>query len=154
MLHPEDPLGARATWWTASCQFNEVMRQQSVETADAAALENDNYRYYIATGSRHTGFGNPRVYADTTGGVPPLVDWINAMIDDDPSWTNVEADPSNVLFPGVCSGGGTPGARCNLNSDCFGGSCVGDDVKPDPLQPPFELVGSGPTAEVVVTCEE
>ncbi len=62
--------------------------------------ENDNYRYYIASGSRHTGFGNPRVYDDTTGGVPPLVDWVNAMIDDDPSWTSVEADPFNVLFPG------------------------------------------------------
>jgi hypothetical protein len=31
---------------------------------------------------------------------------------------------------------------------------VGDDVKPDPLQPPFELVGSGPDADVVVSCEE
>jgi hypothetical protein len=131
------------------------MREQAFETADAAAAENDNYRYYIATGSTHTGFGNPRVYDDVTGGVPPLVDWINAMIDDDPSWTNVEADPFNVLFPGVCSSGSeNPGDRCNLNADCVGGSCVGDDVKPDPLQSPFEQVGSGPTAEVVVSCEE
>jgi hypothetical protein len=155
MLNPQDPLGARATWWEASCQFNEVMREQAVDTADAAELENDNYRYYIASGSTHTGFGNPRVYYDTTGGVPPLVDWINAMIDDDPSWTNVEADPYNVLFPGICSPGSeNPYARCNLNSDCPGGSCWFDDVKPDPLQPPFELVGSGETAEVVVSCEE
>jgi hypothetical protein len=154
MLNPLDPF-AQLTWWEASCQFNEVMREQAFDTADATALENDNYRYYIATGSRHTGFGNPRVYDDTTGGVPPLVDWVNAMIDDDPSWTNVEADPFNVLFPGVCSAGSSnPGDRCNLNTDCPGGSCVGDDVKPEPLQPPFELVGSGPTADVVVSCEE
>jgi hypothetical protein len=152
MLNPHDPLGAQATWWEASCQFNEVMRDQAFDTADAAALENDNYRYYIASGSTHTGFGNPRVYYDTTGGVPRLVDWINAMIDGDPGWVNVEADPYNVLFPGVCSN--NPFARCNLNSDCPGGSCWGDDVKPDPLLPPFELVGSGPTAEVVVSCEE
>lgn len=146
---------AAPTWWNASCQFNEVMREQASDTADAIALENDNYRYYIATGSTHTGFGNPRVYDDTTGGVPPLLDWINAMIDDDPSWTNVEADPFNVLFPGVCSAGSaTPGARCNVNADCAGGSCEGDDVKPDPLQAPFEMVGSGPNADVVVSCEE
>jgi hypothetical protein len=155
MLNPHDPVGAQATWWNASCQFNEVMRQQAFETAEAAALENDNYRYYIASGTRHTGFGNPRVYNDTTGGVPPLVDWINAMIDDSPDWVNVEAEPYNVLFPGVCTlASANPGARCNLNVDCPGGSCVGDDVKPDPLQPPFELVGSGETAEVVVSCEE
>jgi hypothetical protein len=155
MLNPDNPLGAQATWWNASCEFNDVMRQQAFDTADAAALENDNYRYYIATGSRHTGFGNPRVYDDTTGGVPTLVDWVNAMLDDSSGWVNVEADPFNVLFPGVCSSGsGNPGDRCNLNVDCPGGSCLGDDVKPDPLQPPFELVGSGDTEEVVVSCEE
>jgi hypothetical protein len=153
MLHPENPLGAMVNWHNASCQFNQTMRQQASDTAAAAALENDNYRYYIATGSRHTGFGSPRVYDDETGGVPPLVDWINAMIDGDPSWTNVEADPYNVLFPGVCSPeSSTPGARCNLNADCPGGACLGADVKPDPLQPPFELIGSGPSADVVVTC--
>jgi hypothetical protein len=126
MLNPGDPLGAQRNWHEASCQFNQVMRQQSFDTADAVALENDNYRYYIASGSRHTGFGNPRVYDDTTGGVPPLVDWVNAMIGDDPSWTNVEADPFNVLFPG--------------------------DPQPNPLALPFETIGSGPNAEVVVTC--
>jgi hypothetical protein len=152
MLQPLNPF-AQLTWWEASCQFNEIMREQAFDVADTAALENDNYRYYHATGSTHTGFGNPRVYDDTTGGVPPLVDWVNAMIDDTPSWTNVEADPFNVLFPGECSSGSaTPGARCNVNADCPGGSCLGDDVKPDPLLPPFVMVGSGPTAEVIVDC--
>jgi hypothetical protein len=155
MLNPDNPIVARLFWEEASCQFNQVMREQAFETADAIALENDNYRYYIASGTRHTGFGNPRVYYDTTGGVPPLVDWVNAMIDDDPSWTNVEADPFNVLFPGQCSAGSpTPGSRCNVDGDCGGGTCLGDDVKPspDPFKPPFELVGSGPAADVVVNC--
>jgi len=125
MLNPLNPF-AQLTWWEASCQFNEVMREQAFDTADAAALENDNYRYYIATGSRHTGFSNPRVYGDTTGGVPTLVEWVNAMIDDDPSWTNVEADPFNVLFPGDPKSPGPP------------------------YLPPFELDGS----DVVVNCEE
>ena len=75
------------------------------------------------------------------------------MIDDDPSWTNVEADPFNVLFPGECSqGSDNAGARCNVDADCPNGSCWGDDVKPDPLQTPFEMVGSGPDADVVVNC--
>jgi hypothetical protein len=155
MLNPGNPIGAQFSWHEASCEFNRVMREQAFETADAVARENDNYRYYIASGTTHTGFGNPRVYDDTTGGVPPLVDWVTAMIDDDPSWTNVEADPFNVLFPGACSpGSATPGGRCNVDGDCGGGECVGDDVKPnlDPFLPPFELVGSGPNADVVVTC--
>jgi len=152
MLNPLNPFAA-LTWHEASCQFNENMRQQAVDTFDAAAAENDNYRYYIATGSTHTGFGNPRVYDDTTGGVPPLVDWVNAMIDGDPSWTNVEADPFNVLFPGTCDlASDNPGARCNLDADCPNGSCSGDDVKPDPLQPPFTLDVSGPDPLVVVDC--
>ncbi len=151
MLHPDEPW-LWVYWWIASCQFNEIMRQQAFDTADAVALENDNYRYYIATGSTHTGFGNPRVYYDTTGGVPPLVDWVNAMIDDDPGWVNVEADPFNVLFPGVCSSTTAdppgPGASCNVNADCPGGTCLSDDVKPDPLQYPFVQIG----ADVVVSC--
>lgn len=149
MLNPLDPLGARARWWEAACEWNVLMRQQALEIADAAAMENDNYRFYIATGTRHTGFGNPRVYFDTTGGVPPLVDWVNAMIDDEPGWTHVEADPFNVLFPGMCSlGSDNPGARCNVRADCPNGSCMFADVKADPLEPPFELVGS----DVVVNC--
>ena len=126
MLNPDNPVGAQFFWWEASCEFNQLMRQQSFDTEAAVSRENDNYRYYIATGSRHTGFGNPRVYDDTTGGIPPLVDWVNAMIDDDPSWTSVEADPFNVLFPG--------------------------DPKPDPLAAPFELDGPEPDADVVVIC--
>ena len=153
MLNPLDPF-AQLTWHEASCQFNQVMRQQASDTFDAAAVENDNYRYYIATGTTHTGFGNPRVYDDTTGGVPPLVDWVNAMVDGDPSWTNVEADPFNVLFPGSCSAGSdNSGDRCNLDADCPNGECEGDDPKPvGGLQPPFEMDLSGPDPLVVVTC--
>jgi hypothetical protein len=164
VFRPGDPHGEVAREPVAPCggasgecdrEAGRVAGETAFDTAAATELENDNYRYYIATGSTHTGFGNPRVYYDTTGGVPPLVDWLNAMIDDDPSWTNVEADPFNVLFPGQCSPGSeNPGDRCNLNVDCPGGSCVGDDVKPDPLEPPFELVGSGLNADVVVSCEE
>jgi hypothetical protein len=111
------------SWWESSCAFNTEMLNQAYETAAEVALENDNYRYYIGTGAAHTAFGSDKVYTDTTGGVPTLVDWVNAMISDDPNgWINVEASPSNVLLPG--------------------------DPRPSPLQPPFE--SSGP--DTIVSC--
>jgi hypothetical protein len=126
MLNDNNPL-AGLVWWEASCAFNAEMHQRALDTVAAAELENGNYRYYIASGSRHTGFGNPRVYADTTGGVPPLVDWMNAMIADDPAWVNVEASPFNVLFPG--------------------------DPEPSPLQAPFGLSDpNDPGSPVIVNC--
>jgi hypothetical protein len=152
MLNPYLP-PVWPNWWQSSCAFNDVMRQQVADTEAAVSLENDNYRYYIASGSAHTMFGNPRVYADTTGGVPPLVDWVNDMIDDDPSWTSVEASPFNVIFAGSCSGASdNPGERCHLDEDCPNGECQGHDPLPDPLVSPFEMVGSGPTADVVINC--
>ena len=59
-----------------------------------------NYRYYIGTGSRHTMWGSDKVYDDTTGGVPLLVDWVNGMLDGTPAWTNVEANDEGLLLPG------------------------------------------------------
>jgi hypothetical protein len=123
MLNPTtDPLVALAEWpkwWEASCEWNDVMRQQAIDTAAAIP---GNYRYYIGTGSRHTMFGSNKVYTDTTGGVPTIVDWINALRDGTPAWTNVEATNQGLLLAG--------------------------DPAPDPLVPPFGT--SGP--DTVITC--
>jgi hypothetical protein len=125
MLNNNDPLAA-LTWWEGSCAWNDVMRQQAADTAVAVP---DNYRYYIGTGSRHTMWGSNKVYTDITGGVPTIVDWIDAMLNSeagapDAGWTNVECNAAEcgVLLPG--------------------------DPRPNPLEPPFEQVGS----DVVVTC--
>lgn len=148
MLHPDD-LSVWGQWWNASCQFNDIMRQQVMEAADETQAENDNYRYYIASGSRHTGFSVDRVYDDTTGGVPTLVSWVDAMIDDGPGWTNVEASPFNVLFAGTCSSASDdPGDRCYFDTECPNGSCQGEDPNPGSLEPPFEASGD----DVVVDC--
>ena len=126
MLNNNDPLTA-ITWWNGSCQFNQVMTQQVKDTATALATTN-NYRYYIGTGSRHTMWGSNKVYSDTTGGVPTLVDWVNAMLsstppsEDSPNWTNVQCTNCGLLLPG--------------------------DPQPNPLAPPFEKVGS----DIVVQC--
>ncbi len=128
MLNDNDALAA-LTWWEGSCEFNSTMRQQAF---DSVPLTPGNYRYYIGTGSRHGVWGNDKVYTDTTGGVPKIVDWVDAMLNSGPGapdldWINIEASPSNVLLPG--------------------------DVRPSPLQAPFELSDpNDPGGDVVVNC--
>lgn len=125
MLNDNNIVGA-VTWWEGSCSFTEQMRAQAIATAEAVP---DNYRYYIGTGSRHTMWGSNKVYTDTTGGVPTIVDWVNAMLASrpplmlDPGWTNVECENCGLLLPG--------------------------DPRPSPLQPPFAQVGG----DVVIQCE-
>ncbi len=121
MLNP-DNIFAWLPWWNASCLFNETMLDQARETQANVSLEADNYRYYVASGSRHTGWGLDRVYTDTTGGVPTLVDWVNAMRAGGVNWISVEANPMNVLFSG--------------------------DPRPSPLEPPFTTSGG----DVVIDC--
>jgi len=121
MLNGNNPIEA-LTWWEGSCAFNDQMRLQALETA---AANPSNYRYYIGTGSRHTMWGSDKVYADTTGGVPPIVEWIGDMIAHEPGgsgWTNVECSNCGLTLPG--------------------------DVAPDPLAPPFAQVGD----DVVIQC--
>jgi Pectinacetylesterase len=96
MLNGNNPLAA-LTWWNGSCGFNAKMRAQVQEISAAVP---SNYRYYIGTGSRHTMWGSNKVYSDTTGGVPLLVDWVNAMLDGTPAWTNVEANDEGLLLAG------------------------------------------------------
>ena len=123
MLNDNDPVTA-LTWWDGSCQFNQQMRLQAQETAAAVP---ENYRYYVGTGSRHTMWGSNKVYDDTTGGVPAIVDWLGAMLASgngtaDPGWTNTECTNCGLLLAG--------------------------DPRPNPLQAPF--MQSGP--DVVIDC--
>lgn len=126
MLNDNDPIAA-LTWWEGSCAFNAAMRTQAMSTYDAVSAGPDNYRYYIGTGSRHTVWGSNKVYTDTTGGVPLLVDWVNAQMasgfgSNDPAWTNVECTNCGLLLPG--------------------------DPRPNPLVPPFTQQGD----DVVIEC--
>jgi Pectinacetylesterase len=121
MINDNNPINA-LTWWRGSCAFTTQMRAQVLATAAAIP---DNYRYYIGTGSRHTMFGSNKVYTDTTGGVPTLVDWVNGMLASgngvaDPAWTNVEC------------------------TNC--GRTLSGDPRPNPLEPPF--VQNGPDVDI------
>jgi hypothetical protein len=84
-------------WWRPSCEWNDEMRAL---VQDSASRAPDNYRYYIGVGSRHTMWGNDKVYTDTTGGVPTIVSWLEAMLDGTPDWTNVECSDCGQLLPG------------------------------------------------------
>ncbi len=127
MLNNNNPLAA-LSWWTASCQWNQVMEQQVQATA-AALTTTNNYRYYVGTGSRHTMWGSDKVYTDTSGGVPTIVDWINATLastppaGNSPAWTDVQCTDCGVLLPG-------------------------DPQPPTLPTPPFQQVGSN----VVIEC--
>ena len=121
----ESPIGA-LTWWEASCQFGATALQQSEDTYLEVP---DNYRYYFGTGSRHTMFGSDKVYDDITGGVPTIVDWVDAMLASgadgrDENWDNVVCEDCGLLLEG--------------------------DPAPDPLAAPFELRGE----DTVIVCEE
>ena len=73
-----------AQWWLSTCDWNAKM----VANVTASA---PNYRYYIGAGSRHTVWGNNKVYSDTKGGVPVLVDWVKAMLNGNTTdWNSVQ----------------------------------------------------------------
>jgi hypothetical protein len=103
MLNDSNPIAA-LTWWGGSCSFNEVMVDQATETFSRVPA---NYRYYIGAGSRHTMYGNNKVYSDQSGGESQtIVDWINDMISYDPAlssaddWQNVECTDCGLVVPG------------------------------------------------------
>ena len=112
-------------WWNASCAFGENALAQSEETFAAVP---SNYRYYFGTGSMHTMWRADKVYDDTTGGVPTIVDWVSAMLASGPEGR--QDDWANVL----CS-------NCGL--------LLEGDPMPAPLAPPFEQQGE----DVVIVCE-
>jgi hypothetical protein len=103
MLNANNPIAA-LTWWEGSCSFNEVMVDQVTETFDRVPA---NYRYYIGAGSRHTMYGNDKVYSDQSGGESQtIVDWVNDMISYDRAlssaneWQNVECVDCGLVLPG------------------------------------------------------
>jgi hypothetical protein len=85
---------ADLAWWLSACDWNSKM------VANLTAVAGPNYRYYIGAGDTHTVWGNNKVYTDTMGGVPRLVDWVNAMLNGDTAnWTNAQCTNCN-LEPG------------------------------------------------------
>jgi hypothetical protein len=103
MLNDSNPIAA-LSWWGGSCQFNDVMVDQADETFSRAP---ENYRYYIGAGSRHTMWGNDKVYADQSGGEDQtIVAWIEDMLAFEPNssnpsdWQNVECSDCGLVLPG------------------------------------------------------
>ncbi|MFQ5479428.1 MAG: pectin acetylesterase-family hydrolase [Candidatus Binatia bacterium] len=137
MLNPDNVL-AWTSWWAPTCEWNSLMRQIGFDVSAAAP----NYRYYIGAGNRHTAWGSDKVYTDTSGAVPTLVDWVNDMLVGAPGWVNVECSDCSLIA--TCQGGTNAGLSCADDLDCPSGSCEADE-EPSPLAAPY--VGGG-----VVSC--
>jgi hypothetical protein len=96
LMRNGNSLVAGLTWWEASCDFYAITRAQFRAAARAAR----NYRYYIGAGTRHMIWPFDVTYTDRTGGVPPFIDWVRAMLDGSHAWRNVECRDCGVLLPG------------------------------------------------------
>ena len=156
--YPGEPTIGQVTgtwprWWDSSCAYNAVAEAQMSGLEATISGINDNYRYYLGSGSRHTMFGSNKVYDSTLGGVDTIVDFIDAEIARDPNtpWTTQIASPRNVLDKD-CQGGTNNGEDCDDITDCpdqgVGTACIDDDPNPSPLECPFKTVGS----DIVIDC--
>jgi hypothetical protein len=103
MLNDNNPIAA-LSWWEATCEFNDILVDQADETAVQVP---DNYRVYLGAGSRHTMYGNDKVYTDQSGGEQQtIVDWVEDMIAFEPGsstpadWQNVECSDCGLVLPG------------------------------------------------------
>jgi hypothetical protein len=127
-------------WWVNTCDWNACMRQ-FVENIDD---NTDNFRFFTGAGSAHTGFGFDKIYEDTTGGMPTLVDWVNDMRAGAPGWTSQHCGGTGVGagcdLVDTCQGGANEGLPCTSDVDCPGGTCY-FDPRPSPLQAPYEPGG-------------
>jgi hypothetical protein len=126
-------------WWEDQCEWTACMRDFT-STISAAT---PNYRYFTGAGSRHTIYGSDKLYTDTRGLVPPITfrDWVQAMIDDDVGWVNLDcADGGDCDLVDTCQGGASAGLACTTNTDCGTGKCE-LDPRPSPLAAPYEPGG-------------
>ncbi len=111
MTNPGNPI-LWSSWWSGTCPWHEGMQAQ---VAGAFAGSPQNYRYYIGSGSRHTMWGLDKVYTDTTGNVPTIVSWIQAMRAGSQDWVNVMTEDPGLLLSG--------------------------DPRPNPAQTPYTAAG-------------
>lgn len=95
-LNDGNPFAA-LTWWEASCAWNEAMQDLNQFTYARAP---DNYRSYVGAGSQHMIWMFDKVYDDTAGGVPPVADWVNAMLAGTEDWQNVQCQDCGVTLSG------------------------------------------------------
>ena len=97
MLNDGNPVGA-LIWWDASCEWNDVMRAQQPDSPTPVRPSTSATTSAPARGTRST--AGHKVYDDMAGGVPTLVDWMNAMLAGTADWQNVECQDCGVTLPG------------------------------------------------------
>ena len=128
--------GSPAGWsdWAAyTCTVNAGMHTY----LDAMGVGVDNFNYYMGAGSRHTGFGADKLYVDTSGDMPIMVDWLNDLM----SGNGYSAECTDCNPIATCQGGDNYGQLCAAESDCPGGYCEEDPTSSmAPYQPDGTVV--------------
>ncbi|HYC53510.1 MAG TPA: pectin acetylesterase-family hydrolase [Candidatus Binatia bacterium] len=143
-------------WWEPSCEWNACMREFKQQIATAAP----NYKLFTGAGSRHTMFGSDKVYVETksttaSGDGKTILEFVNEMIADSPSWENVDCnnpdgtEGSDCNLSNTCQGGTNAGGPCTAG--CPGGSCEND---PDTNNAPYANNDTVTCAPTTCPCNE
>ncbi len=132
-------VGVDTSWWEHQCEWTACMRQF---LGDLHTRVPSNFRSYTGAGSRHTVYGADKAYTDLTGPVPITVrDWVQAMINDDVGWVDVDClDGGDCDLLDTCQGGVNAGLACVDDTGCPGGTCD-SDPRPNPPIAPYEAGG-------------
>jgi len=127
-------------WWEDQCEWTACMREF---LDDLHTRVPNNFRSYTGAGSRHTVYGADKAYTDLTGPVPITVrDWIQAMINDDVGWVDVDCqDGGDCDLLDTCQKGSNAGLPCVDDTDCPGGACE-MDPRPNPPVAPYQAGGT------------
>jgi hypothetical protein len=133
-------------WWEHQCEWTDCMREIVADISSRAP----NFRHYVSAGSRHTMYGSDKIYQDTTGPVPITIrDWIEAMINDDVGWVDIDCLGGDCDPLDTCQGGPNKGLACTTDADCPGLNGAGDpaecdhDPRPGTLPtPPYDASGN------------
>ncbi len=137
-------------WWEHQCEWTDCMREVVTDISSRAP----NFRHYVSAGSRHTMYGSDKVYNDATGPVPITIrDWIEAMIDDDVGWVDVDCSSGGDCDPiDTCQGGPNKGLPCTIDADCPGLNGAGDPAECDNDPRPGTLPTAPYNGDGTVTC--
>ncbi len=133
-------VGVDANWWEHQCEWTACLRHYLAELKLRIPT---NFRSYTGAGSRHTVYGSDKLYTDLTGPVPITVrNWVDAMINDDVGWVDVDClDGGDCDLVDTCQGGDNAGLACVDDTDCPNGGTCELDPRPSPLAPPYEAGG-------------
>ncbi len=139
-----------AQWWLETCEWSNCMREfaSSVEAATPG-----NFHSYVASGTSHGGGQLDNFYVNKTSVPVSYLEWVQQMLNDDPSWASVDCAAGGGCDPvNACQKGSNEGLACSTNADCPGlDAYCRLDPFPDPPLPKGPYNADGTTVSCAVT---